>query len=73
MRPWWRRRRPILEASDVKQKLNDALAASMAARLQLIETEHQVRRANAIAATASEIGKRNGFYDLWIETFQLKE
>lgn len=56
----------------MKKKLEDALEASRSAREQLISTEHQVRRANAIAATASEIGQRNGFYDLWVETFQLK-
>lgn len=70
-RKWWRRRQRQ-EASDVKQKLEAAIASNAAARAQLVETEHRVRRANAIAATAQEIGKRNGFYDLWAETFQLR-
>lgn len=68
---WWRRRSEQ-ETTDVKQKLQDALEVNASARAQLVETEHLVRRANAVAETAKEIGKRNGFYDLWVETFQLK-
>lgn len=73
MRLLWWRRRPNVEASDVNQKLREALDASAAARAQLVTTEHKVRWANAIAATASEIGRRNGFYEMLAETFQLKE
>lgn len=73
MRWWKRRRRRDKGASDVKAKLNEAAATLAAAQAQVAQTQHKVRRANAVADTALRLGERNGFYDLWAETFQLKE
>lgn len=57
----------------MERQLNEALAAREAAKADLNSARARAIRAGWAAHTSKQIRERNGFIDLILETFDLKE
>jgi predicted nucleic acid-binding protein len=69
---WWRKRRLSREAPDVKTKLAEARATQREAQEELTRALEISDAVDEITAESSQLAERNGFADMILDTFQLR-